>query len=68
MAYPRLSVRKIKEILRLYYELGLSKTKIAQSVNQSRASVRQCIERDGCGAVQKAGERGKSRLTRSALA
>lgn len=45
VAYPRLSVRKIKEILRLYYELGLTKTKIAQSVNQSRPAVRRCIER-----------------------
>lgn len=45
MAYPRLSVRKIKEILRLYYELGLTKTKIAQSVNQSRPAIKRVIDK-----------------------
>ena len=39
MAQPRISMRKIKEILRLKYELGLSDRQVAESCNVSRRTV-----------------------------
>jgi transposase len=41
MAKPRLSVRKIKEVLRLSYELHLSDRQVAQSANVSRSTVKE---------------------------
>ena len=41
MAKPRLSMRKIKEVLRLSYQLGLSGRQVAQSVNVSRSTVKE---------------------------
>src|SRR3990167_4757527 len=39
MAKPRLSMRKIKEVLRLKYHCALSKREIAQSCQISRSTV-----------------------------
>src|SRR5215470_6748917 len=41
MAKPRLSMRKIKEVLRLSYQLGLSDRQVAQSANVSRSTVKE---------------------------
>ena len=45
MAMPRLSVRKILEILRLRFESGLSHEKICESVGCSKTSVGDCLRR-----------------------
>jgi transposase len=45
MAKPRLSMRKIKEILRLKAELGMSDRLIAESVGAARSSVQECLRR-----------------------
>lgn len=45
MAQARLSMRKIREILRLYHEHGLSRRRIAASIGASRAAVAECIAR-----------------------
>lgn len=45
MAKPRLSMRKIKEILRLKAELGLSDKLIGESVDAARSSVQECLRR-----------------------
>jgi len=41
----RLSMRKIKEVLRLRFELGLSQDQIARSCSISQASVSNCLKR-----------------------
>lgn len=45
MAQERLSVRKIREILRLKYDLGLSDRKIADSLQIGRTTVQECAGR-----------------------
>jgi transposase len=45
MAKSRLSMRKIKEILRLKADLGLSDKLIAESVGSARSSVQECLRR-----------------------
>jgi transposase len=50
MAARRLSVRKIKEVLRLHYEKGLSTRQIAKSLDISRSTIRDYLDR-----VQRAG-------------
>lgn len=45
MAQPRLSMRKIREVLRLRFEAGLSRRQIALSVSCSRAAVAECLRR-----------------------
>ncbi|MGH8161271.1 MAG: hypothetical protein ACRESR_03835 [Gammaproteobacteria bacterium] len=47
MAQARLSMRKIREILRLYHEHGLSRRRIAASIGVSRSAVVECLERAG---------------------
>ena len=50
MAARRLSVRKIKEVLRLHHEKGLSTRQIAKSLDISRSTIREYLDR-----VQQAG-------------
>jgi hypothetical protein len=38
-------VRKIREVLRLKYELGLSDRKIAVAVGSARSTVQECVQR-----------------------
>ena len=45
MARARLPVRKIREVLRLKYELGLSDRKIAVAVGSVRSIVQECVQR-----------------------
>ena len=45
MAQARLPVRKIREVLRLKYELGLSDRKIAVAVGSARSTVQECVQR-----------------------
>jgi transposase len=45
MAARRLSVRKIKEVLRLRYEKGLSTRQIAKSLDISRSTIRDYLDR-----------------------
>jgi hypothetical protein len=45
VAQARLPVRKIREVLRLKYELGLSHRKIAAAVGSTRSTVQECVER-----------------------
>lgn len=45
MAQERLSMRKIRELLRLKFELGLSDRKIAQSLSMARSSIKECLNR-----------------------
>lgn len=45
MAQQRLSMRKIREVLRLRFEAGLSRRQIAVSVGCSRAAVAECLRR-----------------------
>jgi len=45
MAQQRLSMRKIREVLRLRYEAGLSRRQIAASVGCSRSTVAECLQR-----------------------
>ena len=45
MAKPRLSMRKIKEVLRLSYQLGLSARQVARSANISRSTVKEYLVR-----------------------
>ena len=45
MAARRLSMRKIKEVLRLHYEKGLSTRQIAKSLGISRSTIREYLER-----------------------
>ena len=50
MANRRLSMRKIKEVLRLHQEIGLSERQIAKSCGISRSTVKEYLHR-----VQRAG-------------
>jgi transposase len=45
VAQARLPVRKIREVLRLKYELGLSDRKIAAAVGSARSTVQECLQR-----------------------
>ncbi len=45
MAARRLSMRKIKEVLRLHYEKGFSTRQIAKSLDVSRSTIRDYLER-----------------------
>lgn len=45
MAKPRLSMRKIKEVLRLSYQLSLSVRQVALSANVSRSTVKEYLVR-----------------------
>ena len=45
MAKERLSMRKIREILRLYYELGLGKKPIARACSVSPSTVVDYVRR-----------------------
>jgi len=45
VAQARLPVRKIREVLRLKYELGLSDRKIALAVGSARSTVQECVQR-----------------------
>lgn len=45
MAQPRLSVRKIREVLRLRFEAGLSERQIAASLSVARSTVQECLRR-----------------------
>jgi transposase len=45
MAQERLSMRKTKEILRLYYDLKLSKRQVARSCNIAASTVREHVRR-----------------------
>jgi DNA-binding transcriptional regulator LsrR (DeoR family) len=45
MAARRLSMRKIKEVLRLRYEKGLSSRQIAKSLDISRSTIRDYLDR-----------------------
>lgn len=45
MAQPRLSMRKVREVLRLKFAAGLSDRQIAASVGSARSTVRECLRR-----------------------
>ena len=45
MAKRRLSVRKIKEVLRLHYEKGFSTRQIAKSLSVGRSTVQDYLDR-----------------------
>jgi len=45
VAQARLPVRKIREVLRLKYELGLSDRRIAAAVGSARSTVQECLQR-----------------------
>lgn len=45
MAQPRLSVRKIREVLRLRFEAELSERQIAASLSVARSTVQECLRR-----------------------
>src|SRR5207253_11300046 len=45
MAKPRLSMRKIKEVLRISYQCGLSARQVALSANVSRSTVKDYLVR-----------------------
>ncbi|MDN5865549.1 MAG: hypothetical protein L0I62_10125 [Gammaproteobacteria bacterium] len=45
MAQQRLSMRKIRQILRLYHEHGLSRRQIAASIGVSRSAIAECLRR-----------------------
>ena len=45
MAQRRLSMRRIKEILRLKYEAKLTNRQIAQSCNRARSTIANYLER-----------------------
>ena len=47
MAQARLSMRKIRETLRLKFEAGLSERQIAVAVGASRSTVQACLRRCG---------------------
>ncbi len=51
MAQQRLSMRKIREILRLYHEHGLSRRQIAASIGVSRSAVGECLRRAAAGGL-----------------
>ena len=45
MAQERLSMRKIRELLRLKFDLELSDRKIAASLQMARSTVQECLGR-----------------------
>src|SRR5882757_3281443 len=45
MAQARLSMRKIREVLRLKYAVGLGERQIAQSIGAARSTVQTCLHR-----------------------
>src|SRR5262245_39914088 len=45
MAQERLSMRKIRELLRLKFALGLSDRKIAASLSVARSTAKECLRR-----------------------
>ncbi|MBM4324636.1 MAG: helix-turn-helix domain-containing protein [Deltaproteobacteria bacterium] len=45
MANRRLSIRKIKEVLRLHQKIGLSERQIAKSCDISRSTVKEYLHR-----------------------
>lgn len=45
MAQPRLSVRKIREVLRLKFEAGLSERQIGVALGAARSTVQECLRR-----------------------
>lgn len=45
MAQARLSMRKIRETLRLKYEAGLSDRRMATAIGSSRSTVQECLRR-----------------------
>lgn len=45
MAQPRLSMRKVREVLRLKFAAGLSDRQIAASVAMARSTVQECLRR-----------------------
>ena len=46
MAQPRLSVHKIREVLRLRFKAGLPERLIAASLSVTRSMVLECLRRD----------------------
>jgi len=51
MAQERLSMRKIRELLRLKFDLGLSIHKIAASPSIARSTLTECLRRAGAAGV-----------------
>ena len=47
MAQPRLSVRKIRDVLRLKVEAQLSDRQIAAVLGSARSTVQECLRRAG---------------------
>ena len=45
MAQQRLPMRKIREVLRLKFEAGLSDSRIAQAIGSARSTVQECLRR-----------------------
>ncbi|MFA5941835.1 MAG: IS21 family transposase [Sinimarinibacterium sp.] len=45
MAQPRLSVRKIREVLRLRFEAGVSERQIGVALSMARSTVQECLRR-----------------------
>jgi len=45
VAQERLSMRKIREVLRLKFSAGSSARRIALSINASRSTVSECLQR-----------------------
>ncbi|MGH8243427.1 MAG: hypothetical protein ACRETY_08780 [Steroidobacteraceae bacterium] len=45
MAQARLSTRKIREVLRLKFEAGLSDRQVAAAVGSARSTVQECLRR-----------------------
>lgn len=45
MAQRRLPMRKIRELLRLKFELRLSDSQIAQTIGSARSTVQECVRR-----------------------
>jgi transposase len=45
MAQPRLTMRKVREVLRLKFAAGLSDRQIAASVGSARSTVQECLRR-----------------------
>ena len=47
MPRPRVAMRRIGEVLRLKYELGLSESEIARGARLARSTVREYLDRAG---------------------
>jgi len=61
MSQKALSMRKIKEVLRLRYDLGLLQNEIAHSCSIGQASVHRYLERGFGGGSELASARGLGR-------